>query len=79
MTPPYWVGPCLPPGFGPPPRPDRRRPTLIILLVVLAFACVLLQDGYDLHTALLGAGGAGIFAGEVARRVVNPAWRRSGR
>lgn len=79
MTPPYWVGPCLPPGVGPPRGPGRRWPTRIILIVVLAFACVLLQDGYDLHAALLGAGGAGIFAGEVARRVVNPARRCSGR
>ena len=79
MTPPYWVGPCLYPGFGPPPQPDRRRTTLIILIVVLAFACVLLQDGYGLRAALLGAGGAGIFAGEVARRVVNPLRRPSGR
>jgi hypothetical protein len=49
---------------------------VIIVIVVLVFTSVLLQHGYNLHTALLGAGGAGVFAGEVARRVVSPPQRR---
>jgi hypothetical protein len=76
---PCSAGYCLPSGFRPRARPERHRPTLVILIVVLVFTCVLLQRGYDLHAALLGAGGAGVFAGEVARRVVTGAPRRSGR
>ncbi|MEU5690446.1 hypothetical protein [Actinosynnema sp. NPDC020468] len=53
---------------------------VLILLFVFAFVVALLHMGYQLDTALLGAGGAGLVAAEITRRLLDgPEGPSSGR
>ena len=50
---------------------------LAMVVVMLMFAGLLLRQGYDLKTALVSSAGGGVFASEVARRVLDPGLRWS--
>ncbi len=76
MPVPYWIDPCPQPGFETSPRLEHHRSQRVVLIVVLVFTCGLIQHGYSLDTALLCAACVGVFAGEVAHRVVDPVRRR---
>jgi hypothetical protein len=45
-------------------------PSVIVGAAVTVFAAILISEGYDLPKALMGAGVAGLFAGEVAGRML---------
>lgn len=45
-------------------------PSVIVGAAVTVFAAILITEGYDLPEALMGAGVAGLFAGEVAGRML---------
>jgi hypothetical protein len=56
---------------------DDHRLIVAVLAVVLAFAGVLLGFGYELKDAIVGAGVAGLVAGEVAAWILNTRPRRT--
>jgi hypothetical protein len=52
---------------------------VVALIAIMVCNGVLLQHGYDMRAALCIAGGAGVSAAEVVRRVVVIRHRRLGR
>jgi hypothetical protein len=62
--------------WWPPRRPEW--PSVVVVVIVLVFAGVLVLAGYDIKTAVAGAGGAGLVGGEVAHRVLGKPFPRAG-
>ncbi len=48
----------------------RLAAALLILIFTFGFVLVLLLQGYDLPTALLGAGATGVVAAQIAHRLL---------
>ena len=69
------IGPCSPeppsPWWLSPHYPARLFIKVIIVIIVISFACGLVLLGYDIQAALLGASAGVLGAAEVARRVLD--------